>query len=127
MPLRFLLADDHDVMRAGLHSLLASKDDWEICGESKDASSTIAKVLELAPDIVILDLMMPGMIGMTPGMTGFEIAAKIRKIAPSTKIILFSLHEVPVGVEESGAAAFVSKASGGRELLDTIDRVTRNG
>lgn len=117
-PVRFLLADDHDVMRMGLRTLLSLKEDWAVCGEAADGNTTIAKVSELAPDAVILDLMLPG-------MTGFEVAARIREIAPTTKIILFSLHNVPVTARESGADAFVSKASSSRELLSTIERVMR--
>ena len=114
MSIRFLLVDDHDVMRVGLRAVLAVKDDWQVCGEAADGNAALEKVSELSPDAVILDLMMPG-------MTGFEIAAKIREIAPSTKIIFFSLHNVPVSARESGGDAFVSKASGAQELLATIE------
>ena len=116
-PVRFLLADDHDVLRMGLRAVVACKDHWQVCGEAVDGNDAVAKVLNLLqPDAVILDLMMPG-------MTGFEVARKIRQIAPSTKIIFFSLHNVPVSAKESGADAFVSKASGVRELLSTIERI----
>jgi two-component system, NarL family, response regulator LiaR len=114
MSVRFLLVDDHDVMRMGLRTLLAVKDDWQVCGEAADGNAALEKVSELSPDAVILDLVMPG-------MTGFEIAAKIRQIAPSTKIIFFSLHNVPITARESGGDAFVSKASGAQELLATIE------
>lgn len=116
MSIRFLVVDDHDVMRIGLRSLLAVNDEWQVCGEAADGNAALEKVSELSPDAVILDLMMPG-------MTGFEIAAKIRQIAPSTKIIFFSLHNVPVTARESGGDAFVSKSSGARELVATIERL----
>lgn len=117
-PVRFLLVDDHDVMRIGLRAVVGCKDDWQVCGEAADGNDAVSKVLKLAPDAVILDVMMPG-------LTGFEVAAKIRQIAPSTRIIFFSLHNVPVSAKESGADAFVCKTSGARELLATIERVMR--
>ena len=114
MSIRFLLVDDHDVMRMGLRTLLGIKGDWQVCGEAADGNAALAKVSELSPDAVILDLMMPD-------MTGFEVATRIRQIAPSTKIIFFSLHNVPVSARESGGDAFVSKASGAQELLAAIE------
>ena len=112
MPLRLLLADDFDFVRAGLRSIFASRSDWQICGEAADGVTAIAKVLELAPDIVILDMTMPV-------MNGFEAAKEIRRLAPSTKIILFSVHDVPV--DGLPADAVVSKSSGAEGLIPTIE------
>lgn len=83
MELRLLLVDDSDFVRAGLRSIFVSRNDWQICGEAADGLTAIAKVLELAPDVVILDMAMPV-------MNGFVAAKAIRRLAPSTKIILFS-------------------------------------
>jgi len=116
MPVRFLLVDDHEVLRMGLRSLFTVRQDWQVCGEAEDGEDAVQKVRELSPDAVILDLLMPG-------MTGFEVVSRIREIAPSSKIIFFSLHNVPITARESGADAFVSKASGARELLAAIDGV----
>ena len=116
MPVRFLLVDDHEVLRMGLRSLFTVRQDWQVCGEAENGEDAVQKVRELSPDAVILDLLMPG-------MTGFEVVSGIREIAPSTKIIFFSLHNVPITARESGADAFVSKASGARELLAAIDGV----
>jgi len=116
MPVRFLLVDDHEVLRMGLRSLFTVRQDWQVCGEAEDGEDAVQKVRELSPDAVILDLLMPG-------MTGFEVVSRIREIAPSSKIIFFSLHNVPITARESGADAFVSKASGAREFLAAIDGV----
>src|SRR5215469_17860250 len=116
MPVRFLLVDDHEVLRMGLRSLFTVRQDWQVCGEAENGEDAVQKVRELSPDAVILDLLMPG-------MTGIEVVSGIREIAPSTKIIFFSLHNVPITARESGADAFVSKASGARELLAAIDGV----
>lgn len=117
MPVRVLLVDDHDVVRLGLRALLAGRVDYEVCGETGDGTSALAAVRELSPDMVVLDLSLPG-------MSGFDTAIEMRRIAPQLKLILFSIHDVPTTARRCGADAFVSKAAGVRALLDAIDRVT---
>jgi two-component system, NarL family, response regulator NreC len=114
---RILIVDDHEIVRVGLRMLCATRPDWQVCGEAENAARAIAKVLDERPDAVILDLSLPA------GMNGFEAAREIRRIAPATKIILFSLHEVPVTAREVGADAFVSKSRGVSELVSTIERL----
>jgi DNA-binding NarL/FixJ family response regulator len=108
--------DDHEIVRMGVRILLADNDQWEICGEATDGVEAIEKVRELSPDIVILDLTMPV-------MGGFDTAKRIRRVAPSTRIIFFSIHETPTTARLVGADAFVSKASAAQDLARTIDRV----
>ena len=117
MPLRLLIADDHEIVRIGVRILLRDKHEWEICGEAENGRDAIAKVRNLSPDIVLLDLSMPV-------MNGFEAATEIRRIAPSTKIIIYSIHDVPTTATEVGADAFVSKSTSAEELIATIERVT---
>ncbi len=117
MPLRLLVADDHEIVRVGVRTLLKDKHDWEICGDAENGREAIAKVCELSPDVVILDLSMPV-------MNGFEACAEIRRIAPSTKIIFYTVHDVPATASEVGADAFVSKSASAQELIATIERVT---
>lgn len=119
MPLRVLIADDHDIVRVGLKTLLANKPDLQVCGEASDGPETLTKILNLAPDIVILDVMLPG-------WTGFFVAVEIRRLAPQTKIVFFSIHDTPNSARECGGDAFVSKAAGAHELLATIERVARS-
>ncbi|HXW56351.1 MAG TPA: response regulator transcription factor [Candidatus Cybelea sp.] len=118
MPLRLLIVDDHDVVRLGLRKLADLHARWEVCGEAGNGENAIAKVEELAPDVVILDVAMPG-------MNGFETAMRIRRMAPATKIILFSIQEVPATADQVGADAFVSKASGLSNLVATVERLAR--
>ena len=115
MPVRILLVDDHDVVRVGLRTVLSIRPDWQICGEAANGPDAIESVRNLAPDVVILDLLLPG------GMSGFEAAKQIRSIAPSTKIVIFSIHDVPVSARECGADAFVSKIAGLKQLVGTIE------
>ena len=116
MPARILIVDDHEVVRMGLRIVLTNEGPLEVCGEAQDGLDALRKVLELLPDVVILDVTMPG-------MNGFEAAAQMRKIAPSVKIIFYSIHEIPTAARLSGGDAFVSKASSLQELTMTVNRV----
>jgi len=117
MSVRILIVDDHDVVCMGLRAAFSHRHDWEICGEASDGPSAIAKSVELAPDVVILDVSLPG-------LNGFETAVEMRRMCPFTRIILFSMHEIPASARAAGADAFVSKMSGVRPLLAIIERLT---
>lgn len=116
IPIRVLVADDHEIVRMGVRVLFAGSDQWEICGEAQDGAEAIAKVMELSPDVVILDLTMPV-------MSGFDTAKQIRRLAPSTRIVFFSMHETPTTARLVGADAFVSKSSAAQDLPRTIVEV----
>jgi DNA-binding NarL/FixJ family response regulator len=120
MPARLLIVDDHEVVRKGVRTLFAHNDSFEVCGEAQNGMEAIRMVPELSPDLVILDLSMPG-------MNGFETAAKIRLIAPSIKIVFFSVHEIPSTALWVGADAFVSKSSALQDLVLTVNRVLQLG
>ena len=115
MRARVLLVDDIQRIRGGLRSLLASES-LEICGEAADGEEAIEKVRDLHPDVVILDIFMPV-------MNGIEAAREIRRIAPSTKILFFTIEDIPqarVIARSIGADGFVSKAAARNELISTI-------
>jgi DNA-binding NarL/FixJ family response regulator len=116
MPARLLIVDDHEVVRMGVRTLLAGNPQWEVCGEAADGRQALERIAELAPDLVILDLTMPV-------MNGFEAAAEIRRIAPSTKIVFFSMHETPVTARLVGADAFVAKGSAVKDLPAALTRI----
>jgi DNA-binding NarL/FixJ family response regulator len=116
MPARILLVDDHESVRRGVRTLFANNNSFEVCGEAQNGMDAVRMVAELSPDVVILDLTMPG-------ITGFETAAKIRQIAPSIRIIFFTIHDIPAGAWWVGADACVSKASTLEELTVTVNRV----
>jgi DNA-binding NarL/FixJ family response regulator len=107
-------------VRIGVRILFSGSDQWEICGEAQDGAEAISKVMQLSPDVVILDLTMPV-------MGGFDTAKQIRRVAPSTRIIFFSIHETPTTARLVGADAFVSKASAAQELPRTIIQVLSSG
>ena len=114
-PYSVLIVDDHELVRRGLKDILRGTE-FEVCGEAQNGVNAIRMVSELSPDVVILDLSMPG-------MNGFEIAARIRRIAPSIRIVMFSFHDIPTAARLVGADAFVSKSSPLQELALAVERV----
>jgi DNA-binding NarL/FixJ family response regulator len=115
MPNRVLIVDDHAVVRMGVRTLLALNPNLVLCGETADGEHAILEFERLAPDVVILDLSLPV-------KNGFEVASEIRRIAPATKIIFFSMHEVPATTKMIGADAFVAKTAGIEALLAAVER-----
>ena len=120
MTARVLIVDDHEIVRKGVRTLFANNDSFEVCGEAQNGMEAICMVTDLSPGVVILDLSMPG-------MNGFETAAKIRLIAPSIKIVFFSVHEILSTAMWVGADAFVSKTSAMQDLVLTVKRVLQLG
>jgi len=120
MAARLLIVDDHEIVRKGVRMLFARNDSFEVCGEAQNGMEAIRMVPELSPDVVILDLSMPG-------MNGFETAAIIRQIAPSIRIVFFSTHEIPSTALWVGADGFVSKSSAMQDLVLTVNRVLQLG
>src|SRR5436309_15423024 len=84
--IRCLLTDDHTLFRQGVRRLLETESDFEVVGEASDAGESVEKARELRPDIVLMD------IGM-PGLSSFEAARQIRKNRPETKILFLTMYE----------------------------------
>ncbi len=119
MATRILIVDDHEVVRMGIRLLFSNNGPLQVCGEAEDGPDALEKVLELAPDVVILDLTIPG-------MNGFETAARMREIAPTVKIVFYSIHEIPATARISGGDAFISKAAASQDLIMTVNRVMQS-
>lgn len=110
---RILVVDDHHVIRAGLAELL--KTHWVVCGEAANGDDAVKKLLQLQPDVVILDFSMPG--------RGAATARAIRHRSPDTKIIIFSMYEDQAMAQLAklaGADAFVSKCQSSADLVKVI-------
>jgi DNA-binding NarL/FixJ family response regulator len=119
MAKRILLVDDHEVVRAGMASLLKSS--WDVCGQAENGLEAVDKVLELKPDLVLLDLRMPV-------MGGTEAAREIRRLAPRTKIVFLSMYDSETVVKLArlaGADACLSKHCAAAELHTAIAAVLR--
>ena len=116
--LRVLIADDHEAVRRGLRSAVWGAG-WQVCGEATNGREAIAKVQELAPDVVILDVSMPV-------MGGLEAAPEILKSSPDTKVVAFTMHEsqqIRNEMARIGVHGLAIKSAPLSNLLDTIRSV----
>ena len=115
LPVRILIVDDSAIARRSIRVLLHS---FEICGEATDGREGIAKVLELKPDICLMDINMPV-------MSGIQAAAEIRRLSPATKIVFLSLYDTsPVRNNTRKFDGFVSKPAAGTELIPLLNSLT---
>jgi DNA-binding NarL/FixJ family response regulator len=110
---RILLADDHEIVRKGLRAILAARPDWEICGEASNGREAIDEAKRLLPDLVIMD------IGM-PGLNGLGATRHIIRDLPGTEVLILTMHQSEQIVWElldAGARGFVLKSDAGRDLI----------
>ena len=121
--IRCLLVDDHTLFRQGVRRLLESESDFEVVGESPDGGDAVPRAAELRPDIVLMD------IGM-PGLSSFEAARQIRKNRPETRILFLTMYEDEdylVQCLEVGAAGYVLKDTPAPQLLTAVRDVYKGG
>ncbi len=119
---RILIADDHEVVRRGVRSLLTSRKEWDVCGEAVDGRDAVKKAKELKPDVVVLDISMPH-------LNGFEAARLIHKEVPQSKILILSQHNVSEMLQtalDAGARGYVSKSEVSRDLLPAVEAIIHN-
>jgi DNA-binding NarL/FixJ family response regulator len=119
--LRVLMVDDHAILREGLRALLSYYDDVEVVGEAQDGAESLSKVDELRPDIVLMDIAMPG-------MNGLEATRAIRERFPDTRVLILTQHEDPqyvLPLMQAGASGFVSKRALGADLINAIRVVSK--
>ena len=116
-----LLADDHDLMRQGVRTLLETHPNVEVCGEARNGVEAVNKAIDLSPDVVVLDLSMPE-------MNGLEAARRIRRQVPNTKILVFSVHDANDMVRDmvdAGAHGYVLKSDAARHLAAAVEAVAQ--
>src|SRR5260370_21184522 len=118
-PIRVLLADDHPVVRRGLSSCLAQHERVVIVGEATDGQAALRKAKELAPDVVLMDIDMPLMNGLTA-------ADILRKECPGVKVLILSMHndsDYVLRILQSGARGYVLKQAPTEELIKAIETI----
>ncbi len=114
---RILIADDHEVARKGIRSLLESHPGWEICGEAQDGREAVELATRLKPDILLLD------VGM-PNLNGLDAARQILNLMPEARILILTIHYSEQVVREvlaAGARGFLLKSDAGRDLLAAVE------
>jgi two-component system response regulator NreC len=121
--IRILLADDHTLFRQGVKTLLAAEADMEVVGEASDGASAAEKAAELKPDVVLMD------IGM-PGPSSFETARQIKRNRPETRVLFLTMYDDEDYLVESmevGASGYVLKDSPATQLVAAVRDVCRGG
>ena len=117
--MRVLIADENRLIRRGIAKLISSDNNWEVCGESCDASETLQKASELRPDLILLDVSMPG-------ANGLNTAQLLRQRIPDAKILIISQHDakqlLPRSLE-AGAVGCLDKARVATDLVPTLRKV----
>jgi two-component system response regulator NreC len=119
--IRILLADDHAVLRAGLRALLTAQADLEVVGEASEGAEAIRLCQTLRPDVVVMD------IGM-PGVGGVDATARIKRDAPAVKVLILSMHDDHGYLRQvlrAGASGYVLKKAADTELLAAIRAAAR--
>lgn len=117
---RILVADDHDLMRRGLRSLLESRPGWEVCAEANTGRDAVAKAAQLKPDVVVLDVCMPE-------LNGVEATRQIRKTSPRSEVLVLSVHhsdQLIRDVLEAGARGFLVKADSDADLVTAVESLS---
>ena len=115
--LRIMVADDHEVVRRGLRALLEAQPGWQVCSEAVDGRDVVKKVVELKPDVIILDISMPN-------LNGLEATRQLLKTDPGARVLILTLHDSEQVIREvlsAGARGFLLKSDAARDLVSAVE------
>lgn len=118
-PIRLVVVDDHEIARRGIRSVLADEPGIEVVGALDNGEDAIDTVRALHPDVVLMDISLPG-------ISGIDAANSIRQISPQSRIIFVSQHDSPLLAKDAlltGACGYVVKSDAGLDLLPAIEAV----
>jgi|SRR5579872_3711061 len=121
-PLRILIADDHDLMRRGVRTMLETRVGWEVCGEAKTGREAVQMAEELRPDIIILDISMPD-------LNGVEAAKRIRKASATVEILILSMHyseQLIREIVDAGVRGYIVKTDSDRDLIIAVETLAKH-
>lgn len=121
-PIKILIAEDHTIVRQGLARLLSDQPGLEVVGEAVNGQKAVAMTEKLQPDIIIMDIAMPG-------LNGIEASKKIRKRLPKTKILILSMYSHEHYIHEMmevGVSGYLLKDSSGHDIIKAIEEAMKN-
>jgi NarL family two-component system response regulator LiaR len=122
MKTRILIADDHAMLREGMHNLLSQEKDFDVVGEAANGEEAVRLAKELKPDIVIMDVVMPK-------LNGLEATKQVRQESPATALLILTAYsdiQYIIGLLEVGAAGYLLKNAPGKDVVKAI-RAVRSG
>jgi len=124
MAVRIVIVDDHEIVREGIRTLITrSRPEWVICGEAASGEQAIEACRKLKPDIVVLDITLPG-------ISGLEASSRITHAGLGCRILMFTMHEserLYNEVRQAGAQGVVLKSQAARDLIRAIDLLLAGG
>jgi DNA-binding NarL/FixJ family response regulator len=121
--LRLLIADDHEIFRAGLRALLEAQPGWRVVAEAGDGRDAVKKAAETRPDVALLDIAMPF-------LNGLEAAQEIAQTCPRTKIVMLTVHDSDAMINEVlavGARGYLFKSDAASDLVTAVNAVQGEG
>lgn len=121
-PLRLLVADDHEIVRKGLRSLLEAQPGWQVVSEARDGREAAAQAKELKPDVAVVDISMPT-------LNGLEATRQMIKVDPQIKVLILTMHDTDPLIREvldAGARGYVLKSDASRDLVTAVEAIRRN-
>jgi len=121
--IKIVIADDHEIVRAGLKQIIADEEDMEVAGEANNGENLIEMVKKNSYDVVLLDLKMSG-------MNGIEVMKHIKMIRPDIPVIVLSMHaedQYAVRTIKAGASGYITKETAGESLITAIKKVVTGG
>jgi DNA-binding NarL/FixJ family response regulator len=116
---KILIADDHEVVRAGLRAVLSGQPDWQVVAEAADGMEAVAQALKTAPDVAIVDYSLPI-------LNGLEVTRQIRQRSPGTEVLIFTMHDNNSLIHDllqAGALGYLLKSDAKRLLLTAVETV----
>jgi two-component system invasion response regulator UvrY len=119
--IKVFLVDDHELVRAGIRRILEEAGDMEIVGEAADGESALERVRAAAPDVILMDLNMPG-------MGGIEATRRILCLVPGAKVIVLTMLDeapFPARLKEAGALGYLTKGCPSKEMIEAVRTVRR--
>ena len=119
MTIRIVIVDDHDIIRAGIKSVLKPHPEYEVCAEAENGNEALERVEEFKPDILLLDISMPK-------IGGLDIISRVKRVSPQTKIIIISVHKLGAYVLKAlrqGVSGYLNKDNVAEELILALSRV----